>query len=127
MRHPFEGGNAIFQSNMSLLRRLMNAISLAQINSDLYFHKMHKLDKNPESCAPYTGKGNIRQKHNYMLVEVMSAKWRQCDKLNQISLMEMNVSVNFSLFCDGVPCTESRTLINIKSQCYVFCVHKGSW
>lgn len=55
MKHPFEGGNAIFQSNILLLRRLMNAISPAPINSDLYFHEMHKLDKDPESKASYRG------------------------------------------------------------------------
>lgn len=55
MKHPFEGGNAIFQSNILLLRRLMNAISPAPINSDLYFHEMHKLDKDPESKASYGG------------------------------------------------------------------------
>lgn len=57
MKHPFEGGNAIFQSNISLLRRLMNAISPAPINSDLYFHEMHKLDKDSESQASYRGEG----------------------------------------------------------------------
>lgn len=57
MKHPFEGGNAIFQSNISLLRRLMNAISPAPINSDLYFHEMHKLDKEPESKASYRVEG----------------------------------------------------------------------
>lgn len=33
----------------------MNAISPAPINSDLYFHEMHKLDKEPESKASYGG------------------------------------------------------------------------
>lgn len=57
MKHPFEGGNAIFQSNISLLRRLMNAISPAPINSD--FHKMHKLDKDHEFKASYGEKVNV--------------------------------------------------------------------
>ena len=35
----------------------MNAISPAPINSDLYFHEMHKLDKDPESKALYEGGG----------------------------------------------------------------------
>lgn len=59
MKHVFEGGNAIFQSNISLLRRLMNAISPAPINSDLYFHEMHKLDKDSESKASCGGGGRM--------------------------------------------------------------------
>lgn len=35
----------------------MNAISPAPVNSDLYFHEMHKLDKDPESKASYGGGG----------------------------------------------------------------------
>lgn len=57
MKHPFQGEDAIFQSNISLLRRLMNAISPAPINSDLYFHEMHKLDKGSESKASSRGEG----------------------------------------------------------------------
>lgn len=52
MKRAFEGGNAIFQSNVWLLRRLMNAISPAPVN----FHEMHKLDKNSELCAAARGK-----------------------------------------------------------------------
>lgn len=43
MIDSFDGGNATVQSNISLLWRLMNAISPAPVNSA--FHKMHKLDK----------------------------------------------------------------------------------
>ena len=62
MKQPFEGGNAIFQSNISLLRRLMNAISPAPINSDFYFHEMHKLDKDPESTASIGGGAGERER-----------------------------------------------------------------
>lgn len=57
MKRAFEGGNAIFQSNISLLQRLMNAISPPPVNLDLYFHKMHKLDKDSESTASYGAEG----------------------------------------------------------------------
>lgn len=35
----------------------MNAIRPVPVNSDLYLHKMHKLDKDPESKASYRGEG----------------------------------------------------------------------
>lgn len=74
----------------------MNAISPAPVNSDLYFHEMHKLDKDPESKASYGGgRGNVWQKHNYMPVDGMAAKWRQFDKLWQL---EVSPSITFCLF-----------------------------
>lgn len=73
----------------------MNAISLAPINSDLYFHEMHKLDKDPESKASYRGEGTVWQQHNYMPVEEMAAKWKQFDKLQWL---EVSTSNNFYLF-----------------------------
>lgn len=47
MKCSFEGGNARVQSKISLLWRLMNAISSAPVHPD--FLKMHKLDKESES------------------------------------------------------------------------------
>lgn len=75
MKHPFEGGNAIFQSNISLLRRLMNAISPAPINSDLYFHEMHKLDKDPESKASYGGVGGREGMYDSNTITCLWKKW----------------------------------------------------
>lgn len=51
----FEAGNAIFQSNVWLLQRLMTTISPVPINSD--FLKMHKLDKHPKLKASWRGEG----------------------------------------------------------------------
>ena len=74
----------------------MNAISPAPINSDLYFHEMHKLDKDPESKASYGGRGIVWQQHNYMPVEEMAAKWKQFDKLQGLGV---SISINFYFFC----------------------------
>lgn len=81
MKRPFEGGNATFQSNISQLRRLMNAISPAPINSDLYFHEMHKLDKDPQSNALFGREGMYdRSTITRLHVEGMFAKCGQFDK-----------------------------------------------
>lgn len=90
----------------------MNAISPAPINSDLYFHEMHKLDKDPESKASYRGgRGDVWQQHNYMPVEEMAAKWKQFDKLQWL---EVSISISFYLFFKARP----------SAGCFSFCLLK---
>lgn len=86
MQNAFEGGNATLQSNISLLQRLMNTISPAPVNSDLYIHKMHKLDKEPKSKASYWGREYVCEKQNYTPVEGTASKGRQFDKVQQLEV-----------------------------------------
>lgn len=91
----------------------MNAISPAPVNLDLYFHKMHKLDKDSESKRSVQGGGNVWQRHNYMPVEEMAPKWRQFDKLEQL---EVCISINLLVLWGARPRTESSasaTMFNI--------------
>jgi len=95
MKHPFEAGNAIFQSNISLLQRLMNTISPAPINLDLYFHKMHKSDKDPKSKASYRG-GEMFERNKITCPQ--KEWWLNGSNLTSFSNWKLVLSSTFTCF-----------------------------
>lgn len=125
MKHPFEGGNAIFQSNISLLRRLMNAISPAPVNSDLYFHEMHKLDKGPRIQKLHTGERGTYDRNT------ITCLWRERllngGNLTSPDDWKLAFPSTSPLFCDAdLTCTQALSRIPVCLRKYLsvfkFCV-----